>query len=523
VSRKLPLADASLVLRVDASPVLGTGHLMRSIALGQAWCDLGGRVVVATATEERPLLDRLAREDFEVYRVPSSWPDEPAAGDLSGLLETLPGAGVVVDGYHFAERYLAALHETGRPVVVVDDLAHLGYYDVDLVVNQNLHATTSLYRTGQRTRLLLGPSYALLRREFDRAEPPRRRTAAVARRLLVTVGGADPRDVTRRILGALRLLGDPHLDVTVVVGAANPGIDRVRADAELLVGPCRVIVAAENMARIYERADLAISAAGTSTWELARLATPALLLETAPSERLLVQGLRRIGLFESLGDPAELTAAAMARRIAARRADRVWRRAMSVLGPRTVDGRGRDRVVAAVAGLAWGGEPMRQGLDPASVTLRRAATEDRALLWLWANDPDVREASFQRAPIPWRDHSTWFDQQLGDAAGRIYIGLVDGTPAGVARFRSRGRTAVISVSVGREWRKRGVGARLIAVATTRYLAETDVARVDALIRAENEPSVRAFARAGYIHARGVGGRRLPDGALRMVFPRAVEA
>src|SRR5688572_503987 len=60
------------------------------------------------------------------------------------------------------------------------------------------------------------------------------------------------------------------------------------------------------------------------------------------------------------------------------------------------------------------------------IRLRRARTSDNALVWQWANDPTVREASFSSAPIRWEDHVKWFDDRLADEASAIYIATARG-------------------------------------------------------------------------------------------------
>jgi UDP-2,4-diacetamido-2,4,6-trideoxy-beta-L-altropyranose hydrolase len=405
-------------------------------------------------------------------------------------------------------------------VILIDDMAHLGYYDVDLIVNPNAHAASLAYRTPATTRLLLGPAYVLLRREFDKLAFVRRRNPPVARRLLVTLGGADPHDMTSRVLRAIRRLGKPDLEVTVVIGAANPRVASLITRVSALPGPTHVVVGADDMAPIYASADLAVSAGGTSVWELAHAGTPSLLLETGPSERMLLSGLKAIGLFEQIGDVAAADESAIAERIAARLADAAWRAEMSARGRGAVDGRGRSRVLAAMAALGQRREAARIGHAVPRLALRPAGTEDRERLWHWANDPEVRQVSFHGAPIPWEDHVQWLDARLNDRDFRMYIGLVGDVPAGVVRFQRVGSIAEISVALAAEYRGHGIGPRLIKLASDRYLKETDVERVDAIVKADNERSIRAFREAGFsLPAQGHSSPRSPSGAVGMVLPR----
>jgi RimJ/RimL family protein N-acetyltransferase len=130
------------------------------------------------------------------------------------------------------------------------------------------------------------------------------------------------------------------------------------------------------------------------------------------------------------------------------------------------------------------------------VELRPAGQHDRDLLLAWANDPDTRRASFSTAPIGVEEHATWLATVLSDPTRQLWIAEVDGEPVGQVRIDQRDRDAVISVSVAPEARGRGLAAPMIEAATARVDG-----RVVALVKPENERSLRAFETAGYRRAR----------------------
>src|SRR3990172_7697964 len=91
-------SPGTMVLRADAGPGIGVGHLFRCLALGQAWLDAGGHVIVVTATRERAHLARLRREGFETRRIKAIFPDPSDVRGITPILAARPGAWVVVDG-----------------------------------------------------------------------------------------------------------------------------------------------------------------------------------------------------------------------------------------------------------------------------------------------------------------------------------------------------------------------------------------------------------------------------------------
>ena len=346
--------DRLLVLRADASTEGGTGHMMRTLALAQAWLAAGGRASWLVAEAPASLLERIEREGIEVVRItpPAGGPDDAAL--VREALARHPDGVAAVDGLQFGGAFLDGLRDTAGRVLLIDDKADRPAYPVGYLLNQNVHADRTAYPADATCRFLLGTRFVLLRREFV-GDPPPRTARETARNLLVTFGGADPTGMTARTVAALRLLPEAirgAIEVRVVVGAANADGPRIEAGlADPHLGYlARLERAVDDMPARMAWADLAITSGGSTVWELARTGCPALVVETVPVERLLVSGLTRVGLFGRLGPEAELDARFMADEIAAKAEDMAWRATMSALGMRLVDGRGARRVVDALAG-----------------------------------------------------------------------------------------------------------------------------------------------------------------------------
>lgn len=350
-----------LLLRADAGLTTGTGHLMRCLALAQAWLDLGGKARWLLADAPEPLIARIEAEGIEVARVGPGPGGGPDPVPLWKALTVDRSAIAIVDGLDFREPFLAYLGPDARRVLLVDDMALLSSYPVGWVLNQNAHADRAAYPAGATCGFLLGLRYALLRREF-RTPVVRRDVPERAGRLLVTFGGSDPTGMTLRTIRAVRRIaaGDRgELEVRVIVGAANRDGSAINAEAGLANdGPdlaFDVRHAVDDMPAQIAWADLAVTSGGSTVWELARYGCPALVVETVPAEGLLVQGLAAVGLDDRLGPAATLDEQELAHRIAARIEDRQWRAEMHERGKRLVDGDGARRVALELAGMATEG------------------------------------------------------------------------------------------------------------------------------------------------------------------------
>ncbi|MGQ9755923.1 MAG: UDP-2,4-diacetamido-2,4,6-trideoxy-beta-L-altropyranose hydrolase, partial [Desulfotomaculales bacterium] len=195
--------NRTLIIRADANAWIGTGHLMRCLALAQAWQDHGGKVVFITACNSPFLKQRLRNEGFDVVGLQYVHPDPADLKTTMNVLAVHPGAWLVLDGYHFDFTYQRLVKEAGHQLLVIDDMAHLDRYNADIVLNQNIHAHNLHYFCEPYTRLLLGTKYVLLRREFWSWRNYKREVPEVAKKVLVTMGGSDPGNVTLKVIRAL--------------------------------------------------------------------------------------------------------------------------------------------------------------------------------------------------------------------------------------------------------------------------------------------------------------------------------
>ncbi len=132
-----------------------------------------------------------------------------------------------------------------------------------------------------------------------------------------------------------------------------------------------------------------------------------------------------------------------------------------------------------------------------TVTLRPAGPGDCRRIWLWRNDEGTRRASFDSAPIPLESHERWYRESLRNRTRRIYIVVAGGQPCGVARLDLSGREATVSIALAPEWRGRGVGPLALERLAVLAFGPLGLGRLVASVKADNGPSLAAFAKAGF--------------------------
>ena len=501
-----------LLIRADADGRMGTGHVMRCLALARAWqsadgprhgsqstflsrCPIEGlRRRIRSAGNELILLDR----------------SHPAPSDLAATLDVLAQAKtgsqpadatwVVLDGYHFDSSYQLAVRDAGGRVVAIDDSVRLPHYHADVLLNQNAGAEQLDCACDSETSLLLGPRFALLRPEFQPWESFRRMTPGLARKVLVTLGGADPTNATLPVLGALARLSDaaakdavPHWEAKIVLGPANPHLDSLREKLRRTSGNVQLLTDVDDMAELMAWADVAVTAAGTTCWELARMQLPAVALVVADNQEPIARRLAEMGAVTRPEHSGQDIEERIAEALSALCHDPDRRAKQSEVGRRLVDGRGAGRVVAVMRALA-GPLPVEQ------TQLRRAVAEDVMPLWRLKNDPTVRQTAIaSSARVPLHVHIEWFRQKLSSPDTRIWVLDFQGLVVGVVRYDRTGpATAEISMAVAAAFRRRGLATRMLRETRSPACRELQVTNLHAMIRQQNIPSARVFAKAGFV-------------------------
>ncbi|UWQ95891.1 UDP-2,4-diacetamido-2,4,6-trideoxy-beta-L-altropyranose hydrolase [Rhodobacteraceae bacterium M385] len=315
-----------VVFRADASVMIGTGHVMRCLTLADALRARGAHchfVTRALAGHPGALIEA---RGFAVSLLPEPSDDTEIAGppahanwagvtwqqDLEETLDVVSTADwLIVDHYAFDARWQRGFAGRIARVMVIDDLADRPHHAA-LLLDQNLGSAASDYRglLPVDCSCLIGPRFALLRPEFaaQRAESLAQRKDRKPSHLMITMGGMDANDATSSVLRVLAGIALPtEARLSIVMGSRAPALERVQALAAEMPWPSEVLVDVQNMAELMTGADLAIAAAGSTTWELCCLGVPSVLVQTADNQAGAVTAMSKAGAALSPGDLSDPT------------------------------------------------------------------------------------------------------------------------------------------------------------------------------------------------------------------------
>jgi UDP-2,4-diacetamido-2,4,6-trideoxy-beta-L-altropyranose hydrolase len=273
------------VLRADASSSIGVGHVMRSLSLGEALIDEGFGVELVSF-ELAPSLQSLATScGIEVVE-PSC---APRSSEDAQFVLTRNAAIVVVDGYEFSREFFATLEQGDTPFAVIDDNAETNALSPNAVINQNPHASESMYAHMQgNPKLLLGLQYAMVRKEVREVVAMHLPTREGE--VFVAMGGADFLGLTALIVEALAETG---LQIRVAVGHANSQRAQIQKLADQF-GHVTLIEQQDYVASLAS-AHVAVLAAGSSLWEACAAGTPSIGLVVADNQFASANAAKKLG------------------------------------------------------------------------------------------------------------------------------------------------------------------------------------------------------------------------------------
>ena len=322
-----------IAFRTDASLQMGSGHVMRCLTLADALRAQGAQCHFISRAHPGHLMDVIrqrgyianslaahvqqAKEAINKF-VPtaqdaeSNQPTEPGHAawlgstwqadeqETAALLTSLQPDWLVVDHYALDRHWEDAVAPHHRKLLVIDDLADRPHR-CDLLLDQNLGRQPQNYLglVPTHSQVLTGPHYALLRPEFAALRPyslQRRQSQLALRQFLITMGGVDQPNATGQVLKALMTCALPiDCRITVVMGLTAPWLANVRELAAQMPWPTEVVVNVNDMAQRMADSDLAIGAAGSTSWERCCLGLPTLMVVLADNQRGIASSLEHAG------------------------------------------------------------------------------------------------------------------------------------------------------------------------------------------------------------------------------------
>ncbi len=329
-----------ILIRADANERIGAGHIMRCLSIGAAFARYGMEFLFITADHKGDAL--LDQNGVNHICLETDWADmETELPLMKKIIKEKNPSLLLVDSYRVTEKYFNELVPFIK-TAYMDDLNQIRW-NVETLINYNIYSVVFDYSYYEGTRLLLGPKYAPLREEF-RSLP--RHDVGEIKHVMVSAGGADPEGITEKIIR--EVCPDwPEVKFHFIVGALNPRINEIKAlKKENII----LHINEKNMSVLMRKCDIAISAAGTTLYELCAAGIPSIIFTLADNQLTAAKQFSEKGIMVNLGDcrSNDRFIASLKDRLKDLMDDPGERKSLSINMQKLVDGQGADRIAAAL-------------------------------------------------------------------------------------------------------------------------------------------------------------------------------
>lgn len=353
-----------VIFRCDGNKNIGAGHIMRCLSIADAFSFYKFEEKIKTycifATSDSTFASVIKEHNHESVILHTDYKNmDNDIPHMKDLLEQYKPHFLFVDSYTASVSYLTALQElcsaVGGKLVYIDDVLAFAY-PCDILINYNIYGAEreeeyrKLYHEAKRKIpvLLLGTRFAPLRKEFQKL--PKRIVNKEANRILISTGGADPDHMAKNIAQYLanhsKLFSDFIFDF--VIGALNDDLEEIKKYAELNQ-TMHIYTNVTNMQILMSNADLAISAAGSTLYELCATQTPTVTYVLADNQIPGARAFMKQGILMSVGDIRKLGVEKLSEKTIYTSIDlaKNYQERCRISGRqrRLVDGRGSERIV----------------------------------------------------------------------------------------------------------------------------------------------------------------------------------
>ena len=319
--------------RVDASREIGIGHLIRCLALSEELKKRGHKCYILSEINNEITTNKIKEFQVEFYQI-------NGLEDLITFSKEKSIDWIITDCYNLTSDYIKKLKENFK-VLSIDDNAIINYYS-DLVVNQNIGAEKVSYSSENYTKFLLGTQYVMLRDALLKRDEKKEKDKV--EKILITLGGADKDNFTFKILKTIKTINE-NIEVIAIIGPFNTFYKTFEEYIKDTNSNIKLIKSPDNMADFYFESDIAISAGGTSCYELAYYGIPNLIITIAKNQLNIAKELEDQGISIYIGDKKDVESEKIKEKIKELINNHSLRKNMGLNGRKIVDGQGKKRII----------------------------------------------------------------------------------------------------------------------------------------------------------------------------------
>ena len=333
-----------LYIRVDMNNVIATGHMMRCLSVADAARDMGLETTFIVADEQA--LSLLEKRGYLSVVLNTKWDDmDSELPVIKKVIEENHIEYLLIDSYKVTQNYLKELTAIVK-TLYIDDVNAFVYPVNGLICYANYWEKFGYDKKYSDTKLFLGPSYTPLKMVYKQCEP--KIISPKLQSLLLVSGGTDPYGILEGVLDKLQK--EVHENIDVICGIYYAGYD-ILCEKYAEYKNVNILKAVPDMEVYIKKADLAITAGGTTLYELCAMGTPALSYSFADNQLDNVRQFDKDGIIDYCGDVRYDEVIGKMKELLGKYQNPKLREERSRKMQALIDGKGAWRIVEAIKGL----------------------------------------------------------------------------------------------------------------------------------------------------------------------------
>ena len=451
-----------VAIRADGNAKTGTGHVHRTIALA-SYLKQNFNITFYLLNSDSLAEEFLSQNGYKFVNLIKE----------EDLLKTISEKTIVVlDGYNFSLEYQSEIKKAGHKLVLIDDLKQ-GVQIADVVINHGYTAEAKDYGISENTKLLCGPEYAILKKEFLNYSSSPKKTDN--KKVLVCIGGTDPNNYSEKII--LELLDKTTKDISLITYPINPNFEKLKqiADKNKKRLHLHFSLSTEEMIKLISVNDIAILQPSNIALEAASLGIYINLIQTADNQKYIH------GTLLKTKCAADINIETLTYCINSISIDQI--NSQIDKQKNIFDKKSPERILSIFNSLF--------------LKVRRASENDADLIFKWSNDKLTRENSYSQSEIDHASHVNWFHQKLNDNTCCFLIIEFEGVPAGTVRFDIKEDETVVGINVSPEFRRKKLSAAMLRLSCQYFFNHFKENSITAYIKKTNTASLKAFQNADF--------------------------
>jgi len=327
--------------RVDASSDIGIGHLIRCLALSEEFTKRGYNCNVISKIENEELISRIIKNKINFQKIKPKVTLEEDRNIVIKFSNEYDIDWIITDHYGLNSEYIKELKKNNFKVLSIDDTAQIHYYS-DILLNQNIGSEKLKFSTEKYTKFLLGTNYVMIRNQLLRRDEKNEKNTV--EKILITLGGTDEDNLTLEIIKILEDIND-KTEFLVLIGPLNPHENNIKDYIKEKGLKIKLIKSLEDISNIYLESDIAISAGGSSCYELAYFGIPNIIITVADNQLNIAKELDNQEISIYLGIKHEIKREQLKNKVKELINNHSLRKNLSQNGKKLVDGKGKERIV----------------------------------------------------------------------------------------------------------------------------------------------------------------------------------